>query len=43
MQYVLITAKDRRLYFCIKEAAELYKVLYGGYVVHVDELLELAA
>ena len=42
MQYVLITTKGAELRFHTKAAAELFRDMYGGYVVHVDEL-KLAA
>lgn len=42
MLYVLITPKGQTLNFFTKGAAELFKNMYGGYVVHKDEL-KLAA
>jgi hypothetical protein len=42
MPYVLITTKGSELRFHTKAAAELFKHMYGGYVVHVSEL-KLAA
>ena len=39
MHYVLVTAKGQQLKFCVKEAAELYRILYGGYIVQERELL----
>ena len=42
MPYVLITTKGSELKFHTKAAAELFKEMYGGYIVHVDEL-KLAA
>ena len=37
MHYILITAAGNRVTFSVKEAAELYQILYGGYIVTSDK------
>ena len=38
MQYVLITTKGSEMKFHTKAAAELFKEMYGGYIVHAGDL-----
>jgi hypothetical protein len=43
MQYLLVTANGNHMEFHTKAGAELYKTLYGGYIIKSSEQLALAA
>jgi hypothetical protein len=40
MQYTLITKNGKILQFYIKALAETYKIIYGGYIVTDDILVD---
>ena len=40
MQYTLITRKGKILQFYVKAVAEMYKKIYGGYIVTDDILVD---
>lgn len=43
MRYALITTNGNRLEFHTKAAADLFKQMYGGFVVKIKDELKLAA
>ena len=43
MQYLLVTTNGKHMEFHTKGAAELFKEMYGGYVVRINEALKIAA
>jgi hypothetical protein len=43
MQYLLVTTNGKHMEFHTKGAAELFKEMYGGYVLRISDELKLAA